>query len=105
MLADPRREGQESTDGVVQRSLGAHVSKPAAGVLNEILGHVAFYCIDHELPPLTSIVVNARGIPGYGIPAELATIDAQREDVYAHDWYDIYPPDEEELVASFEKPR
>lgn len=79
--------------------------KPAAGVLNEILGHVAFYCIDHELPPLTSIVVNTRGVPGHGIPAELATIDAQREDVYTHDWYDIYPPDETELVAAFEKPR
>jgi hypothetical protein len=39
------------------------------------------------------------------IPAELATIDAQREDLYAHDWYDIDPPYEEELVASFKKPR
>jgi len=31
--------------------------KDAAGVLDKILGHVAFYCIDNDLPPLTSIIV------------------------------------------------
>lgn len=79
--------------------------KPAAGVLNEILGHVAFYCIDNELPPLTAIVVNSGGAPGHGIPADLETIDARREEVYAFDWYDVYPPSEDDLAASFKRAR
>jgi hypothetical protein len=80
--------------------------KVAAGVLNEILGHIAFYCIDHDLPPLTSIVVNASGIPGGGIPIDLDTIIAQRESVYPpYDWYDIYPPNEAALVDSFRRER
>ena len=81
--------------------------KPAAGVMNEILGHVAFYCIDHEHPPLTSIVVNASGVPGAGIPVDLETIVEQREGAYPprYDWYDIYPPSEADLVASFQRKR
>lgn len=80
--------------------------KPAPGVMNEILGHIAFYCIDHELPPLTSIVVNASGVPGSGIPVDLETIVEQREGVYPpHDWYDIYPPSETDLVESFQRER
>ena len=34
--------------------------RDAAGVLAQILGHLAFYCIDNDLPPLTSIVVGKR---------------------------------------------
>ena len=80
--------------------------KPAPGVMNEILGHIAFYCIDHELPPLTSIVVNASGVPGSGIPVDLETIVEQREGVYPpYDWYDIYPPSETDLVESFQRER
>jgi hypothetical protein len=43
--------------------------KKAAGVLDNVLGHVAFYCISNDLPPLTSIVVGKnRGTPGEEIP-------------------------------------
>jgi hypothetical protein len=46
----------------------------AAGVLDKILGHIAFYCIDEGLPPLTSIVVGKkRGAPGHDIPIDLKT--------------------------------
>jgi hypothetical protein len=31
--------------------------REAAGVLDQILGHIASYCNDNVLPPLTSIVV------------------------------------------------
>lgn len=75
--------------------------KPAAGVLNEILGHIAYYCLDEDLPPLTAIVVNSTGIPGHGIPIDQTNIDAQREQVFNHDWYDVYPPDEEQLARAF----
>jgi len=77
--------------------------KPAAGVLDRILGHVAFYCNDNDLPPLTAIVVGKRrGTPGDDIPIDQSTIDLQREAVYGEDWYDIYPPTEDELRQSFE---
>jgi len=31
--------------------------KEAAGVLAAILGHIAFYCEDNNIPPLTALVV------------------------------------------------
>src|SRR5689334_14555611 len=76
--------------------------RAAAGVLDKILGHIAFYCIDHDLPPLTSIVVGqSRGTPGRDIPMDLTKRDKEREKVYATDWYDIYPPSAEELHTSY----
>ncbi len=76
----------------------------AAGVLPQILGHIAFYCIDNELPPLTSIVVGkGRGTPGAEIPVDLSQIDAQREAVYEFDWYNVYPPSENELKSAFDR--
>ena len=75
--------------------------KSAAGVLASILGHIAFYCIDHDLPPLTSIVVGKRrGTPGEEIPIDPATLDQEREKVYQRDWYDIYPPSEAKLSTA-----
>lgn len=74
----------------------------AAGVLAQILGYVAFYCKDNDLPPLTALVVRkGGGEPGSGIPVDQTTIDAQREDVYAFDWFDLHPPSEDELTAAY----
>ncbi|KAB2923450.1 MAG: hypothetical protein F9K30_10870 [Dechloromonas sp.] len=75
--------------------------RKAQGVLDRILGHIAFYCIDEGLPPLTSIVVGKkRGAPGADIPIDLSQFDAERERVYSTDWFDIYPPSAEELSAA-----
>jgi hypothetical protein len=75
--------------------------RKAAGVLDKILGHVAFYCIEQGLPPLTSIVVGkGRGTPGQDIPLEPAALDSARERVYAYDWYDEIPPSQDELAAA-----
>lgn len=72
--------------------------RDAAGVLAHILGHIAFNCIDNELPPLTAVVVKSdQGRPGERIPIDLADVESEREKVYETDWYDIYPPSEEEL--------
>src|ERR1043165_2279256 len=61
----------------------------AQGVLNRILGHIAFYCDEEDLPPLTSIVVGKiRGAPGNAIPISLEQIDSERERVYKTDWFD-----------------
>lgn len=76
--------------------------KPAAGVLDRILGHVAFYCIDSDLPALTPIVVaKGRGTPGTDIPLEPDELDSERERVFETDWYDICPPSSKALAQSF----
>jgi hypothetical protein len=78
--------------------------KDAAGVLAKILGNIAFFCIDHDLPALTTIVVSTtRGTPGDAIPIDPATIDREREEVYSRNWYDIYPPSAEEFAAARER--
>jgi hypothetical protein len=75
--------------------------KSAAGVLAQILGHIAFFCIDHDLPPLTAIVVGkGSGAPGDEIPLKRTAIDEEREKVYRYDWNNIYPPSEKDLTKS-----
>lgn len=76
--------------------------KSAAGVLAQILGHIAFFCNDNDLPALTSIVVGkVRGAPGVQIPIDRTTIDEEREKVYQHDWYNVCPPPESELSKAY----
>ena len=76
--------------------------KEAAGVLAAILGHIAFYCMDNDIPPLTTLVVGkGPGKPGARIPLDPAKFDEEREKVYQHDWYDIYPPSEGDLAAAY----
>ena len=76
--------------------------KKAAGVLDQILGHIAFYCIDNGLPALTSIIVGkGRGTPGDEIPVDQDNMDKHRENVYEYDWYNVYPPTADELHESF----
>lgn len=77
--------------------------KPAAGVLAEVLGHIAYYCKQNDLPSLTAIVVNMGGAPGPGIPVDKTTLDAQREAVFERDWYDVYPPTEDEFSQAFKR--
>ena len=76
--------------------------KDAAGVMAQILGHIAFFCEDAELPALTSIVVGkGRGTPGPGIPLDPTRVDQQREEVFGYDWYDVYPPTEDQLRTAY----
>ena len=76
--------------------------KDAAGVLAGILGHVAFYCKDNNIPPLTILVVGkSPGIPGHGFPLDPAKIDEEREKVYQYHWYNVYPPSEVDLAAAY----
>jgi len=76
--------------------------KEAAGVLDKILGHIAFFCGDNKLPALTSIVVGKnRGTPGADIPVDPKVMDREREKVYDFDWYNVYPPSPAQLAQSF----
>jgi hypothetical protein len=78
--------------------------KQAAGVLAAILGHIAFYCQDNNIPILTTIVVGkGPGKPGDRILLDPLRVDEERESVYQHDWYDIYPPSEADLAAAYKK--
>ena len=78
--------------------------KNAAGVLDSILGHIAFYCIDNDLPLLTALVVGkGRGTPGEDIPTDLEKMDSVREKVYEEDWFNIYPPSADELSESHKR--
>jgi len=80
--------------------------KPAAGVLAQILGHIAFYCEDNHIPPLTTIVVaKGEGKPGERIPVETARLDEQRENVYEFDWFNLYPPREGAFAEAYSKRR
>ena len=75
--------------------------RKAAGVLDRILGHIAFYCDSEGLPLLTAIVVGKkRGAPGHDIPIDLKQVDSERERVYKENWFDIYPPTADELAAA-----
>lgn len=77
--------------------------KPAQGVIAKILGHIAYFCNENNLPPLTVLVVNEQtGLPGDGIPTD-EDLNAIREKVYKENWYDIYPPLEIELKTIYER--
>ncbi|MCA1940143.1 MAG: hypothetical protein LDL26_04035 [Caenispirillum bisanense] len=76
--------------------------KEASGVLGNILGHIAYFCEDHDLPQLNVIVVSkGKGVPGDLIPLEPNEVDAVREAVYATNWYDIVPPSPQALAEAY----
>ena len=76
--------------------------KKAAGVIANILGHIAFYCDENKLPQLNTIVVGKiRGTPGTDIPLDPVEIDAIREKVYRFDWYDLDRPSAKELANAW----
>jgi hypothetical protein len=78
--------------------------KLAADALAKALGHVSSYCADSSLPPLTAIVVGKiRGIPSDDISIGQPALDEAREKVYAFDWFDLYPPSEDELRVAYER--
>jgi hypothetical protein len=84
---------------ITYKQLGQKMyGRPAAGVLAQILDHVAWRCKAGRLPPLTAIVVGMRrGRPGSGIPIDMQKLDRLREKVYAYDWYNVVPPTEDDF--------
>lgn len=77
-----------------------------AGVLAHPLGYIMEYCQHHELPPLTSIVINQKtGSPGDGLITieDYDSIDSARIEVFYYSWYRLVPPPIEELVEIHNK--
>lgn len=73
-----------------------------AGVLENILGHIHFWCVQNDLPKLTCIVVNKiTGRPGHGLSAWVSDIDKERVAVFNQDWWDIMPPTPNEMAHLF----
>lgn len=73
-----------------------------ADVLARPLGHIMYYCQQNGLPPLTVLVVNqATGLPGPGLDVPPSEQNSEREKVFRYEWYDIIPPDAEELKKAY----
>ena len=72
--------------------------------LTSILACLMWYCEQHDLPPLTIIVVNQTGVPGGGFTAaQEADYHQRREDVFNYVWYRLVPPTVADLRAAFVK--
>ena len=92
---------QTMTYGALARTLG--YTSPGAQFMTRLLDPVMRYCQDNNLPPLTVLVVNREtGKPGTGL-STLNDIDKDRELVFNHDWYYIYPPSPEEFEEAHRK--
>lgn len=57
------------------------------------LSLIALYCKDNRLAPLTVLAVGVTdGLPGNVYPEDRSRIDADRERVFAYNWFDVIPP-------------
>lgn len=77
---------------ITYKKLAKLIGVGGPGVLGKgPLDRIAYYCIQNDLPPLTSLVVNEKtGLPGNGIPVKKSA--TQREAVYNHSWFNIVAP-------------
>src|SRR5438552_3453750 len=64
-----------------------------ARVMRSALSPIQDYCIERDLPRLTSIVVNKRtGTPGPGYITDGNSITESHNRVFSYTWEDITPP-------------
>lgn len=84
---------QTVTYGVLASMIGYSDARP----IPNILDHIMRYCEQHDLPPLTALVVNKdTGVPGEGLTGRMNT-DVGREEVFNFDWFAVFPPTPDEL--------
>ena len=74
---------------ITYKRLAGLIGMRGGGVLGKgPLARIAYYCIQNDLPPLTSLVVNEKtGLPGNGIPVKKSA--TQREQVFNEAWFKI----------------
>lgn len=95
VLALAARNRQVLTYGIVADLIGV----PMPG-LGKILEPIQSYCLVHELPPLTILVVqDATGMPGSGFVAA-QDIPAAQSRVFAYDWIKRRAPQPEDLAEA-----
>ena len=79
--------------------MGYPTSNPLASILDCIMS----YCEQHDLPPLTIIVVNHKGIPGKGFTAEeIEDYNKRREYTFNYSWFKVIPPTVDEFQEARE---
>ena len=89
LLVCAARERKTYTYGEVAGILGWK----GAGVMAQFLDPVMRYCEHHDLPPLTTLVVNqATGLPGEGL-STVGDVNADREKVFGYEWFSVAPPE------------
>ena len=65
-----------------------------------VLNYIWQYCSQHDLPPLTGLVVNKNtGLPGEGMGDYTL---ADQEIVFNYNWYSVVPPSPEAFEQSYE---
>ena len=85
--------------GELAKIMGYSDNRP----LTPILGHIMYYCSQHDLLPLTVIVVNQDGTPGEGFTETPRTeFDSTRERVFDYPWFTVFPPSPLEFKESWD---
>lgn len=98
ILALAARNRQILTYGIVSSLIG--VPKPGLG---QLLEPIQSYCLVHELPPLTILVVqDATGLPGAGFIAA-QDIPSTQSRVFAHDWLEHGAPSPTDFAEAVRK--
>lgn len=89
LLAFAAGNRQLLTYDILGKLTGMH---PAG--LGSVLEHVQSYCLLHNLPPLSALVVNkATGLPSQGFVAS-DNVPRAFIEVFAHDWLETCPTPE-----------
>ena len=70
--------------------------------LGDFLRPIQQWCTEHDLPPLTSLVVNkATGVPGEGFLAENVPLAQIR--TFAHNWLEVQAPSAEDFADAYQR--
>ena len=86
------------TYDIVARAAGA--IRPGIG---GFLRPIQQYCIEQQLPPLTSIIVSEEtGLPGEGFIAA-ADVPAAQSRVFQHPWLDERAPNEDQFREAYNR--
>ncbi len=87
---------------ITYKMLADMLGYKGAGVFAWKLDHIRIYCLENDLPHLTSLVVNQKtGLPGEGLGLKDSELNAAREDVYKYPWYSIIPPTPAQFKAMY----
>lgn len=89
---------QTVTYGILADMLGFG----GAGTMLHMLGHVGAFCALNDLALLNTLVVNKdTGLPTGGTFGRDPNVE--RERVFRHEWFRVYPPTADALAEAFAK--
>jgi hypothetical protein len=76
------------------------------GELRLIFDKIDIFCNQNRLPHLTCLVLTKEtGLPSIDSNWSAAKLNKERAEVFEYDWFNLYPPSEEELKGIFKKPK